>query len=271
MSAQSKSRTRDPGTLPVLTIDGTRATIRLNRPDVLNRIEPQDIVALMRQFEEVQRDPGVHVMVLTGTGRAFSSGYHLGDMAARHGRPAAPAAEAPASSFEMLTNRLEDLDLPTICQLNGSVYGGSTDLALACDFRIGVAGMEMFMPAGRLGLHYYRGGMVRYVTRLGLAAAKKLFLTGQTIDAEEMLRIGYLDQVVTADGLDGAVDALATALAGQAPKTIRAMKRTLNELARNTLDPADAEARHRESLASDEHKDGVAAFAQKRKPVFRRS
>ena len=68
--------------------------------------------------------------------------------------------------------------LPTICALNGGVYGGSTDMALSCDFRIGVEGITMFMPAARLGLHYYAGGMRRYVARLGLGAAKKLFLTG---------------------------------------------------------------------------------------------
>ena len=78
------------------------------------------------------------------------------------------------SAFEAIVNRLEDLALPTICRLNGGVYGGSTDLALACDFRIGVDSGEMFMPAARLGLHYYKSGIMRYVSRLGVDNAKRL-------------------------------------------------------------------------------------------------
>ena len=124
------------------------------------------------------------------------------DIAARQQQPASPTRRA---SFEALANRIEDFPLPTICRLNGGVYGGSTDLALACDFRIGVDSCEMLMPAARLGLHYYPSGIRRYVSRLGVAAAKKLFLTAQKMDAAEMLRIGYLDTVVAADELDAGV------------------------------------------------------------------
>jgi enoyl-CoA hydratase/carnithine racemase len=94
-------------------------------------------------------------------------------------------------TFETVVNRLEDIAVPTICRLNGGVYGGSTDLALACDFRIGVDSCEMFMPAARLGLHYYKSGIARYVSRLGVDNAEKLFLTARKIGAVEMLRIGY--------------------------------------------------------------------------------
>ncbi len=148
------------------------------------------------------------MLVLTGTGRAFSAGYDLNSVAER--AVSANEQQSAGSAFEVVVNRLEDLGVPTICRLNGGVYGGSTDLALACDFRIGVDTAEMFMPAARLGLHYYRSGIKRYVTRLGVDNAKKLFLTAQKISAPEMLRIGYLTAMVPEETLDEEVDKLAS-------------------------------------------------------------
>ena len=152
--------------------------------------------------------------------------------------------------------------MPTICRLNGGVYGGSTDLALACDFRIGVDTAEMFMPAARLGLHYYTSGIARYVSRLGVDNAKKLFLTAQKIAAPEMLRIGYLTAMVPPEALDEEVDRLATILAGNAPQAMRGMKRAINEFARGKLDEEAADRRHRESMRGDEIKEGIKAFGR---------
>jgi enoyl-CoA hydratase len=261
-------REPDAATTPVLTIEGARATIRLNRPRQLNKITPEDITALMEILDALEGNDSIRVIVLTGTGRAFSGGYDLGDIAARQQRPAQQTS-SPVS-FEDLANRIEDFPLPTICRLNGGVYGGSTDLALACDFRIGIEGCEMLMPAARLGLHYYPSGIRRYVSRLGVAAAKKLFLTAQKIDAAEMLRIGYLDAIVPADELDPSVDALAAVLAANAPKVMRGMKAAINEIARAAFDEEAARRRHQDSLRGEEIKDGIAAFAEKRKPDFTR-
>src|SRR6059058_304852 len=204
-----QSRGSDAPSVPLLDIVGARATVRLNRPKHLNRLQPDDLDALVKLFDRIEGDSAIRVLVLTGTGRAFSSGYDLGSIAER----AANAQEQTAgSAFELVVNRLEDLAVPTICRINGGVYGGSTDLALACDFRIGVETCEMFMPAARLGLHYYKSGIRRYVSRLGIDNAKKLFLTAQKLDAQEMLRIGYLTGLVPADKLEAEVDALATIL-----------------------------------------------------------
>src|ERR1019366_2281537 len=163
---------------------------------------------------------------------------------------------------------LEDIGLPSICRLNGGVYGGSTDLALACDFRIGVDTSEMFMPAARLGLHYYKSGIARYVARLGADNAKKLFLTAEKSGAAEMLRIGYLTAMVPAEALDEEVDRLAAILAGNAPAAMRGMKRTINEFARGKLDEEAADRRHRESMRGAEIKEGIRAFSEKRPPKY---
>jgi enoyl-CoA hydratase len=251
---------------PVLTIKGARATIRLNRPRHLNRLQPEDLGALMELFERIEADLAIRVMVLTGTGRAFSAGYDLNSVAER--ATSSTEQQSAGSAFEVVVNRLEDLGVPTICALNGGVYGGSTDLALACDFRIGVDTAEMFMPAARLGLHYYKSGIQRYVSRLGTDNAKKLFLTAQKLDAPEMLRIGYLTAMVPPEALDEEVDRQANILAGNAPIAMRGMKRTINEIARGKLDEAAADRRARDSMRGEEIKEGVKAFTEKRPPKF---
>lgn len=251
---------------PLFDIDGARATIRLNRPKHLNRLQPDDLDALLQLFDRIEADPAIRVLVLTGTGRAFSAGYDLGSIAER--ASSAPEEQTAGSAFEIVVDRLEDLAIPTICRLNGGVYGGSTDLALACDFRIGVDSCEMFMPAARLGLHYYKSGIKRYVSRLGADNARKLFLTAEKIGAAEMLRIGYLTATAPVEALDQEVDRLAAVLAGNAPVAMAGMKRAINEFAHGRLDEGAADQRARDSMRSAEIKEGIKAFSEKRPPKF---
>src|SRR6204780_3110296 len=238
------SELAETATAPLLDIDGARATIRLNRPKHLNRLQADDLDALLKLFDRIEADAAIRVLVLTGTGRAFSAGYDLNSVAKR----ATSAVEENSAG--------------------SGVYGGSTDLALACDFRIGVDSCEMFMPAARLGLHYYKSGIARYVTRLGVDNAKKLFLTAEKIGAAEMLRIGYLTAMAPAEALDQEVDRLAGMLAANAPVAMAGMKRTINEFARGKLDEAAADRRARDSMRSAEIKEGIKAFAEKRPPKF---
>jgi len=252
MTQRHSSAASDAASAPVLDIDGARATIRLNRPKHLNRLQPEDLDALVKLFDRIEADPAIRVLVLTGTGRAFSAGYDLNSVAER--ATSALEQNSAGSAFEVVVNRLEDLAVPTICRLNGGVYGGATDLALACDFRIGVDSAEMFMPAARLGLHYYRSGIARYVSRLGADNAKKLF--------------GYLTAMVPMEALDAEVDKLADILGGNAPVAMAGMKRAINEFARGKLDEAAADRRHRDSMRGAEIKEGIKAFAEKRAPRF---
>lgn len=266
MSAAAQTTAAEAeGGVPTLEVAGPRATIRLNRPRHMNRIEPADLRALIGLFEAVDANPAVRVLVLAATGRAFSAGYHLGDLAERSTQPEAPAA---TDSFEVMVDRLDRVRVPTICRLQGGVYGGSTDLALTCDFRIGHEGIEMFMPAGRLGVHYYEGGLRRYVSRLGLNAAKRLFLTAEKLDARELLRIGYLTEVTTEAGLDARVDALAGRLCDMAPLAVQGMKRALNEIVQGSLDREALAGRIARCKDSADLREGLAAFREKRKPVF---
>ena len=244
-------------TPPLVNVADGRAVVRLNRPREHNRLEPADLALLRESFDRIDADPSVRVLMLTGTGKSFSSGFHIGALADRLASQATPEQER--DGFEWMVDRLEGLRVPTIAALNGSVYGGATDLALACDFRIGVEGMRLLMPAARLGVVYYASGIRRYVNRLGVAAAKKLFLTAQPIDAAEMLRIGYLDEVVPPDELMPRTEALAATLAANAPLAVAWLKRAINEAAAGTIDREALAAVRAVCAASADHAEGVRA------------
>src|SRR5712691_7009985 len=258
--------THGESTAPIVTIEQGRATIRLNRPREHNRIEPDDLAVLRETFTRIDEDPRVRVLVLTGTGKSFSSGYHIGALVERHAKKR-DGTEPGSDSFERVVDRLEALRVPTIAALNGGVYGGSTDLALASDFRIGVDGMKLLMPAARLSIVYYPSGIERYVARLGVAAAKRLFLTAQPIDVQEMLRIGYLDWCVPAGELMARVDALAATLAANAPLALAGLKRAINEIAGGRLDRAALAVARSHCAASEDHAEALKAWGEKRTPL----
>jgi enoyl-CoA hydratase len=253
----------DTGGLPRLHLQDGRATLTLNRPAHHNRLHVDDLLALQRHFRALRDDPAVRLLVITGTGRSFCSGFHLGDF---DNQPAQPGAGPRL--FEETVDALEALPLPTICRLNGSVFGGATDLALACDFRVGVQGLVLRMPAARLGLHYYPSGLQRYVARLGLGAAKRLFLLAEAVPDTVLQAIGYLDACVPAAELDAAVAHITSALAAGAPLAVRGMKQSLDDIARGAADLAVLREREAVCAASADLQEGITAFAQRRPPRF---
>jgi enoyl-CoA hydratase len=257
---------RLPSTTPQLTITDGRATVRLSRPAEHNRLEPADLDALMDIFAQVAEDRACRVLVITGTGKSFSSGFHIGALVERKD---GASADYDPNAFEKMVDALENLPLPTIAALNGGVYGGATDLALACDFRIGVHGMRMFMPAARLGIVYYPSGLRRYVSRLGLNNAKKLFMTAAHTEAEELLRMGYLTELVAASELDGCVDKLAEQLGGNAPLAVAGHKQALNAIAAGVFDVEAHAALRKRCSESEDHKEGLMAWKEKRKANFK--
>jgi len=248
-----------------------RATITLARPRHLNRLHREDLLALQAHFARLAGDATLRVVVLTGRGRMFCAGFNIDELGEG---PSAGTGTSDPHLFERTVDALEALPVPTIARLNGSVFGGATDLALACDFRVGAAGMELRMPAARLGLHYYPSGLVRYVSRLGLPAAKRLFLLAETVSAEELLNLGYLDVLAAAvssdptDALDAEVERLAASLLAGAPLALRGMKLSLDEVARGELDPARVRERETRCATSDDLREGLAAFAARRTPKF---
>lgn len=203
------------------------AEIRLRRPDQANRIEPGDLDLLLTQLDEVERDTSMHVLILSAEGRIFSAGFHLGALTdEKRERPHRTADDE--SLFERVANKIAGMRTVTIAALNGPAVGGSTDFALACDLRIGVPEASLMMPAGRIGLPLYASALRRYATRLGADLAKRMIFTGCKMGAEDLLRQGFLAEIVPAEDLVSRVAAMAQDIAELPPKPLAAMKRTLD-------------------------------------------
>ena len=240
---------------PGLSIHQSVATITLRRPSQHNRIAPDDCTVISKQLSQIAGDPDIRLVVITGTGtKTFSSGYTLGAI-----------QDQLDSRFEDMLDGLEQFPLPTICALNGSVYGGGTDLALCCDFRLGVRGSKMLMPASKIGLHYYPGGIRRYVGVLGLSTAKKLFMTAQAIDDIEMLRVGFLTELVDPSGLDAAVRTYIECILACEPKVLATIKADVMSTAYGCADQDVLRAHYTASLASPELRARLAVINDKKR------
>lgn len=236
-----------------------RAAITFNRPEKHNALEISDLEALDAALLRIAATPQVRVLILQAVGKSFCAGVDFGSVASHDWRD---------SPLERVTDRLESLPFPTLCVLQGGVYGGGTDLALACDFRLGASGIRTFVPPAKLGIQYHPHGIRRIVTRLGLGPAKRLFLLAETFDHTEMLRTGFVDWVVDPAELDARKESIAASIAGLAPQPLRGMKQSLNEIAAGLFDERAARERFAASFHTEDAAEGRRAIAEKRPPVF---
>lgn len=249
------------GAEPRLAFDGAVATITLRRPAVANRLEPEDLATLQSQLAEVNAATAVRVLLLQGEGRHFCSGFNVG----RVGSDGASAGPR----FEALADAIEQARPVTVVALQGGAYGGAVDLALAADFRVGCDASELMIPAARLGLHFYRGGLERLVCRVGLPLARRLLLATDALHADVLEAAGLLDRrVASADAVADAAARFAAPLAALAPLALLPMKRHLNRIARGTLDAEALAADIARADASADLQEGALAWREKRAPVF---
>ncbi|MFS4436809.1 enoyl-CoA hydratase/isomerase family protein [Paracoccaceae bacterium GXU_MW_L88] len=231
-------------------------TIILNAPERHNALSVEDMETL---HSALNAAGDARAIVITGTGRSFCAGVSLGEVSGK---------DMNANPLGALCDRLSRQPQPVICALNGGVYGGGVELALACDFRIGAEGMKMFVPPARLGIHYQPVGMSRVIAQLGLQMARRIFLKAETFTDEALLDIGFLDALVPAEALEDRAFEEAEALATLAPMAVQGMKITLNEIAENRLDADAARGRIAAAFASSDHAEGLAAQKEKRPPKF---
>lgn len=249
---------------PLLHVAHGVASIRLRRPSQRNSLHDADLRSLLDCFARIDADPSVRAVVLAADtgGHArpvFCAGYYVGGF---------DDGQHDPRLFETVADALESLRPVTVCALNGSAYGGATDLVLACDLRIALAGSTMRMPACALGLHYYPNGLRRYVSGLGLNAAKHAFLTGKALAVESLHSLGVFEQVVDAAGFEGAVAQLVQTITDLAPLAAQATKRSLNEIAAHRFDAARLREREALTLDSVDFAEGRAAMRARRKPRF---
>jgi enoyl-CoA hydratase/carnithine racemase len=250
--------------LPTLDLHASVATLTLRRPAQRNSLTDDDLHTLMAHFDTVNHTPAIQVLVVRADtqGQAkpvFSAGYNVGGFD--------NDVMAPLF-FEKIPQALEALRPITLCALNGSVYGGATDLVLACDLRVGLRGMSWRMPACALGLHYYPSGLRRYVSRLGLNASKRAFLLGQSLPFEDLQPLGLFEALVDAEHFDAEVTQCVNTLTAMAPLALQATKQSLNEVAAGMYCEPVLQERARQSVHSADFAEGRAAFAERRPAKF---
>ena len=251
-----------------LTRQGRRLTITLNRPDTLNAVNLRMHEELAEVFIEAAADPHSDVVVLTGAGRAFSAGGDLDHIAKNAANPDLFDEEVRLAKrivFAML-----DLDKPLIGRLNGHAVGLGATLALFCDVLFAAEHAKIGDSHVVVGLVAGDGGAAIWPQRVGLARAKEYLLTGELMPAAEAERIGLINHCVPADELDAAVDAFCDKLLVGAMSAIRRTKVLLNlELKRVVNTVMDAGIAYEAlTVRSADHREGVRALQEKRKPRF---
>ncbi len=244
--------------------DGEILWISINRPDVLNALDPATHRAISAALDIFESDASLRVAVLTGTGqRSFCVGTDLKVRAKTN------ADDHPPTGFAGLTHRFS-LAKPVIAAVNGLAIGGGVEIVVACDIAIAAEHAEFSLPEPRIGLAALGGGVLQRLARqIPLKFAMDLVLTGRRITAHEAQRLGLINEVVPADTLQDRVRAKAEQIIAGAPLAVEASKRVMLE----SLQFADLETalNHRYDaadlmLASEDAKEGQAAFVEKRTP-----
>jgi crotonobetainyl-CoA hydratase len=244
------------------------ARVTIDRPDVLNAIDAASERELQKIWSEIEGNRDVRVVVLTGTGeRAFSTGADM------KGGSGASGLEYFALSrpggFGGIALR-ETLDVPVIARVNGHAVGGGFEMVLGCDIIIAAQEATFGLPEARVGRMPLDGGMTLLQRQVPFHLAMGLLLTGKRISAAEALRIGLVNEVVPRAELDAAVARWVEDVLACAPLSVRAIK----QVARRTAQLTAAEARNQllpalaEALGSEDSREGVRAFIEKRKPVW---
>lgn len=252
-------------------VDESVATIALNRPDRMNTLNRALLAELLDVLEELSSNDDVRVVILTGTGRAFSAG---GDLSAGllevNGPPPLIAQRRRLRGFNEVSTLLHDGGFVSVAAINGAAAGAGLSLALACDFRIAAdtaAFNTAFLTAGVSGDF---GGAWFATKIVGPAQARRLFLRPQKFDAATALKIGLVERVVPRDALLQESAALAAELATMAPLALRAMKANLKDAEQLRLaDYLDLEAaRHARCVGSADAEEAARAYLERRPPNF---
>jgi enoyl-CoA hydratase/carnithine racemase len=224
---------------------------------------------ILDAISEAVEEAEARAIIITGSGDFFSSGYDIGHLPAE-----SFAEDAEKLVAHPFTNALEALDatnIPTVCAVNGPAIGGGLELALSCDLRVSIDSAKFGMPPAKLGLVYSHTGMRRFIDAIGVPRTRELFLVGRKIDSATALQWGLVNELAAAAELEACALSWASELAGNAPLSISGNKRVIRELlkAQGELAPdiaAELIALREASFASEDMREGIVAFGEKRPP-----
>ncbi len=246
------------------------ATIRLNRPEKLNAFTDDMITTWVGLLEEYRSSEDVNVIVITGTGRAFSTGGDVGKFSDYASNTAAGIKARLSENVQRLAMKMQDIDKPVIAAVNGLAIGGGVDIALMCDMRFAARSAKFAETYVKMGLIPGAGGAYYLPRIVGVAKALELFWSSESIDATEALRIGLVNRVFDDDKLAEETQAFASKLARGAPLAMKLVKRILYRGLETDLRGAlDLIASNMPVVRmSEDHQEAIAAFREKREPKF---
>jgi 2-(1,2-epoxy-1,2-dihydrophenyl)acetyl-CoA isomerase len=246
---------------------GAIATITLNRPDARNALDFTMRRELLLALDEIEANPAARVVILTGAGGHFCAG---GDVKNMRQRSTAADGQVRVGLLNLAVLRLVNFPLPTIAMVDGYAVGAGSNLALCCDMIVASDRAKFGELFCKIGLAVDGGGTWLLPRLVGMARAKELIFTGDVFDAGEAMRIGLVNRVVHVADLASTTRELAEKIAAGPPLALRLDKQTLNRAASSDLAAAlEVEALAQGlAVASDDHREGVAAFFDKRPPKF---
>ena len=232
----------------------------LNNPQKHNALGREQLEAIKDRLTEVASDDAVRVLIVSGTGtKTFCAGASLQELS---------AGLISNDAFQEMTSQLADLSIPTLCAMNGDVFGGGAELAMSCDFRIGIEGSRMRVPAAAIGLCYPLAGIHHFMRCLGVRLTKRILVASEEFEANALLDIGFFDHLVSPSNLELFTNDFAEHIAGLAPLAVQSMKRIIGLEAEGAVDPGIALELSRMCLQSQDLQEGFAAKREKRAPLF---
>ena len=252
-----------------MRIEGGIGWLVFDHPERRNAVTAEMWEEIPRAAQALDRDASVRVVVMRGAGEtAFVAGADISEFAERRtGAAAAGYERNNALAFQALAG----IGKPVLAMIHGFCIGGGVALSLSADLRYASTDAVFAIPAARLGLGYAMGGLEALAQLVGFSAAKEIFFTARRFSAEEALRMGLVNRVVPAQELEGFVRETAGRIAENAPLTLRSVKRIVAELVRDPAqrDHAAIASGIAACMESEDYREGMRAFLEKRTPVFR--
>lgn len=273
MPDDSKQAESEPGGDElILKVRNSIALITLNRPDVGNALSSSLLTALTDTLTKLKEEKTARCAILRGAGtKAFCVGMDLTEM----------LAATPAQNYALLSRggrlgdalkAIDDFPYPIVAMVKGYATGAGLEMALACDIRVAAENSKVGMPPARLGIVYPPDGIVRFLREVGPLTTKKLFLTARHFDAREGKEMGLLDWVVPEEVVENLTLDIATDIMKRAPLSLIGLKRSISILTEQGPRAAaypEITKMVRDAISSADAHEGMAAFAEKREPVFK--
>jgi len=249
------------------------ATLTMNRPDKMNALTRKMLLEMVDAVGDVAQDRDIRVMILTGAGKVFCSGADISGGGWESGLAGAPNElhYNIRTSYQRVALGIQSMEKPTIAMVNGAAVGAGCDFAFSCDMRVGTDRSKFRNSFVKVGLIPGGGGAWFYTRLLGLGRGLEFLFTGDFLEAEEALRIGVLNKLVAADKLESATMELAGKIAANPPLAVQMSKKLAYKALETDLETALEMAAPCQALAlsSEDHREGVNAFIEKREATFK--